>query len=407
MRYIKGSYMNKTKLLILVTVFIDVVGIGIIIPILPFYVEHFSPSPIVITALFSVYALLSFFSAPVIGAFSDKIGRKLMLIISILSTSLGWFVFAFAPNLLWLFIGRSIDGLAAGNLPIAQAYMSDLAKDQKERSASFGLFGAVFGIAFIVGPFLGGLLGSVSPRFPFIFVGALALVNGIVAIWLLPETNTNPIKDRKVTLNPFTPIVGALSDKTLLPNYLAWFLFGLAIASFQGVFSLDVQQAFGYGQFVIGAIFTAVGVVVALNQIALMKHVWLKYFAEPTLELMMLVVFAIGFMLLSLGNPLLFFIGLIGTTFGQSILRGVMNSQIAAKADPSRRGEVLGVTASIASLALAVGPIFAGMLFVHSHGGSFLLGAALLLVSFLVLYRTRRSLKGLDVEHMETEPTVI
>jgi DHA1 family multidrug resistance protein-like MFS transporter len=388
-------------------VFIDVVGMGIIIPILPFYVEHFSSSAMVITALFSVYALLSFFSAPVIGAFSDKIGRKLMLIISILSTSLGWFVFAFAPNLLWLFIGRSIDGLAAGNLPIAQAYMSDLAKDDKERSASFGLFGAVFGIAFILGPFLGGLLGSVSARFPFIFVGALALVNGIVAIWLLPETHTNPARDRKVTLNPFTPIMRALRDKKLLPNYSAWFLFGLAIAAFQGVFSLYVQRVFGYGQFFIGVIFTSIGVVVALNQMALMKHVWLKYFAEPTLELLMLFVFAVGFVLLSFGNVTLFFIGLVGTTFGQSILRGVMNSQIAAKADSSRRGEVLGITASIASLALAIGPLFAGSLFEYSHGGSFLLGAALLLVSFLVLYRNRRTLKGLDVEHTETEPTVI
>src|SRR3989344_2954008 len=150
--------MNKTKFLILTTVFIDAAGLGIIVPILPYYIERFSSAPLLVTSLFSFYALCSFFSAPVMGAVSDRVGRKLMFTTSIFSTSLGWFVFAAAPSIPFLFLGRVIDGAAAGNFPIAQAYMTDLARDDRERTTHLGRLGAVFGIAFIVGPLLGGAL---------------------------------------------------------------------------------------------------------------------------------------------------------------------------------------------------------------------------------------------------------
>ena len=198
--------MFKTKALILLTVFIDVIGVGIVIPILPFYVARFSGSPLLITSLFAVFSLCAFFSSPVIGALSDRVGRRPMLIASIFSTAIGWFVFAGATNIFMLFAGRIIDGVMAGNFPIAQSYLSDIARDDKERTTNLGLIGAVFGIGFIIGPLIGGLLGQFGHSVPFWCVGALALFNAILALFTLPETHKGA-HTGKIRINPFMPLV--------------------------------------------------------------------------------------------------------------------------------------------------------------------------------------------------------
>jgi len=239
---------NKTKFLILLTVFIDIIGIGIVIPILPFYVERFSSSPLVLTSLFSVFALCSFLSAPVIGAWSDRLGRRPMLLMSIISTALGWAIFAVANNIWFLFFGRIIDGLAAGNFPIAQAYLTDIAKDEKERAHNLGLIGAILGIAFIIGPFLGGMLGSFFHSLPFWFVAGLASVNAILAYFILPETNINKSL-APISVNPFVPLKSAIKNINLRANYIAWFLFCLGIAAFQSVFSLYMAKIFNFTEF--------------------------------------------------------------------------------------------------------------------------------------------------------------
>jgi DHA1 family tetracycline resistance protein-like MFS transporter len=383
--------MFKTKALILLTVFIDVIGVGIVIPILPFYVARFSSSPMLITSLFAVFALCSFFSAPVIGAMSDRVGRRPMLIASIFSTAAGWFVFAAAPNIIFLFIGRIIDGIMAGNFPIAQSYLSDVARDDKERTANLGLIGAVFGVGFIVGPFLGGLLGHFGHAVPFWFVGALALGNGILAIFTLPETHEGH-HSGKISINPFVPILRAVKDKEIRINYAAWFLFGLAIASFQAVFTLYLRDVFHFDEFVAGTIFGLVGVILVINQGFAMKHIWLKYFKEPTLELGMLIVFAIGFILLGTNTLPIFGIALIFTTFGQSVLRVVMTSQVVGFAGQQKRGEVLGIMASVTSLSMTVSPFIAGFLYERHAPLPFYVSAVYLVTAFVLLYQKRRKL---------------
>jgi DHA1 family tetracycline resistance protein-like MFS transporter len=383
--------MSKTKAIILLTVFIDVIGIGIVIPILPFYVATFSNSAILITSLFAVYALCSFLSAPVIGALSDRVGRRPMLIASIFSTSIGWFIFAGAPNILFLFVGRIVDGIMAGNFPIAQSYLADVAKDEKERTANLGLIGAVFGIGFILGPSLGGILGHFGHSVPFWFVGGLALFNGILALFILPETHKN-LSDKPISINPFTPLMSAVKNKILRINYLTWFLFGLAIASYQAVFSLYMRDIFNFNELAIGLIFGGIGLVIAFNQGLAMKHIWLKYFKEPTLELIMLVVFGVGFLLLSSNLFFVFSIALVFTTFGQSILRVVMTSQVVGQSPQTSRGEVLGVLASVASLSMMIGPFLAGIMYENNKILPFLFGALCLFVTFLILFNKRRSL---------------
>lgn len=383
--------MFKTKALILLTVFIDIIGVGIVIPILPFYVERFSSSPLLITSLFAVYALCSFFSSPVIGALSDRFGRRPLLIASIFSTAVGWFVFAGAPNIFFLFLGRILDGIMAGNFPIAQSYLSDIAKDDKERTTNLGLIGAVFGVGFILGPLLGGLLGQFGHTVPFWFVGALALFNTILAIFTLPETHAASSRGR-LNLNPFIPLLHAVKDLQVRTNYLAWFLFGLAIASYQAVFALYLRDVFHFDEFIGSLIFGVIGLIVVFNQGFAMKHVWLKHFREPTLELSMLAVFAVGFLLMGTRVFVVFCLALIFTTFGQSILRVVMTSQVVGFAGKEKRGEVLGIMASITSLSMTVSPFVSGFLYEQRVWLPFLIDAFYLGLAFLLLFQKRRQL---------------
>lgn len=385
--------MSRIKALILLTVFIDIIGLGVIIPILPFYVASFGASPVVVTLLFSVYAACSFFSAPIIGGLSDRFGRRPMLIVSIVSTAMGWLIFASATNLILLFTGRIIDGLAAGNMTIAQGYLTDIARNDKERTTNLGLIGVIFGIGFIVGPLIGGVLSTVSHSFPFWFVGLLASFNAILAYFFLPETHTNRgVHARRISINPFRTILRVASNKTLRPNFIAWFFFGLAIASFQSIFALFLGMVFNFGSVSVGIIYTGMGVVIALNQGFGLKHFWLKYFHEPDLELWILPVFVLGFLLTAIPVTFYFFIGLIFTTFGQSVLRVIMTSQIASRANPHNKGEVLGVTSSLTSMSMALGPLLAGPLFVINPSLPFVMSAIYLSISFFVLYMFRETL---------------
>jgi DHA1 family tetracycline resistance protein-like MFS transporter len=385
--------MNRIKALILFTVFIDLIGIGIVIPILPLYAESFGASPFVVTALLAVFAACSFLSGPVMGAVSDRIGRRPMLLLSIASTSVGWFVFAAAGNIFTLFVGRIIDGLAAGNLPIAQSYLVDIAKDDKERTANLGLIGAMFGIGFIVGPLLGGVLGSISHTLPFYFAGALGLINLVLGYFFLPETHHKENRNTAaISVNPFAPLLNAARHANLRPNYVAWFLFGCAFASMQSISTLYMKDQFQFGAASIGLVFAGIGIIIALNQTVGLRHFWLKYFKEPALELNMLLVGAAGFIFLAYPTLWAYAVGTIAVVFMQAVLRVVMTSQIVAEAGPARRGEVLGVTSSLTSLALTIAPLAAGTLYTVAIFLPFILSSLILLIAFGILYFVRKTL---------------
>jgi len=398
--------MNK-KFIIIATVFIDVLGMGIIIPTLPFYVESFGVSAFVVTLLFCVFSFFSFFSAPFLGALSDKIGRRPVMILSICSTALGWLIFASAKNIWFLFLGRIIDGLAAGNFSTAQSYLTDIAKDEKERTKNLGLIGAVFGVAFIIGPAIGGLLSKVSATFPFWCVGILACLNAVNTYFNLPESHLNRNKEHKISLNPFVPIMRILKDKKILPGFSVWFLFGLAIAVQQSVFALYLGKVFSLGAFASGLFMTGTGIIIILNQGFLLPKFWLNKFKERDLELFMTGVFAIGFLLLSTSILGIFIIGLIGTTFGQSILRVVLTSQIVGNS-LERKGETLGAMTAVMSLAMIIGPLVAGALFVSHVKWPFIISGILSLISLIILYYNRKRMNKFDLQaEAQNDQTII
>ena len=372
------------KLLILMTVFIDILGIGIVIPVLPFFVKSFGVSDLVVTLLFVTFALLSFLSAPILGSLSDKFGRRPVLIASILSTSIGWFVFASAQSLIWLFVGRIIDGLAAGNISTAQSYMSDISENDKDRTSNLGLIGAMFGIGFIIGPLVGGLLGSINHTLPFYVVGALAFINVILAIFFLPETHHNRTTE-KISINPLTPIIRSFKHPLVLPLMVAWFLFNVAISIQQSIFALFVNKVFDLKELGTGLIFTFIGVLILINQVFLLKKFWLAKFSNKKLLNMMLLVLSLGFLLTSTSLGIIFGLGIILTTFGQSLIRTVISS-VVSNIDVSKRGENLGNMAAFMSLAMIIGPFIGGLLFVWNTHAPFVFSALVMLGAFVSIH---------------------
>lgn len=395
---------QKEKWLIVLTVFIDVLGMGIIIPILPFYVESFGAGALTLTMLFSVFSLCSFLSAPVLGALSDKIGRRPVLIMSIASTAIGWFVFASAHAIWILFLGRIIDGMAAGNFPIAQSYLGDLSKNDKERTANMGSIGAIFGIAFIVGPMIGSLLSLVSKSFPFWFAGGLATLNVIGAYFFLPETHHERDNAAKISLNPFGPLARAGKDALLRSRYIAWFLFGLATSMLQAIFALYVGVQFGLKPSAIGFFFGGMGILMSFNQGYLMRNFWVKNFKESSLEIWLFLSFAIAFVLMSLGNWIFFILGMLVNVFSQSTLRVVISSRASGIAGPQRRGEVMGVMSSVLSASMVIGPITAGLVFDKHPSLPMIIGSVALLLAFVVMKTCCKSeTKGYDNDQIVPE----
>jgi len=383
--------MQKEKIIVLSAVLADVIGFGIVIPILPYYVTAYGASPSTVTLLFAVFSFCSFFSAPFLGRLSDRIGRRPVMILSITSTALGWLVFAGARTIWMMFLGRIIDGLAAGNFTTAQSTMVDLAKDEKERTKNLGMIGAAFGIGFLLGPVIGGALSRVSPAFPFWMAGALAAVNACAAFLFLPETNRHRETGKPFSFNPLAPLARAAKDKKLRPLYFIWSFFAFAIVTGQSIFGLYMKDTFGFTAFQTGMAFTAVGLMVILNQGFLLHKFWLVKFSESTLEVFMLVLLAVSTLLFASGNLVCFALSLIGLGTGQANLRVVLTSQAAAAADPMQKGETLGILSALMSAYMATAPVLSGFLFEQNRIYPYVLSALLLLFGIYYSIRFRHN----------------
>lgn len=398
--------MRKEKLVILLTVFVTVIGFSIVIPVLPFYVTEFGASPATITFMFASFSLVSFVSSPFLGDLSDRVGRRPVLIGAIITTAMGWVVFAGANSVPLLFLGRMIDGAGAGSLSITQSYLVDLSKDEKERAHNLGLIGAAFGMGFMLGPMLGGVLSTISHSFPFWVAGGLAVVNGIFAYFFLPESLTHFRTDGRVNVNPARPLLRAIRDTNLRPLYISWVMFSLAFVTSQSVFALYVSHVFDLGSFQTGLAFTSMGLIVALNQAFLLKHFWMRRFTERRLEMLMLWFLFFAMIVFTIPSWWAFALAAVLISTGQSVLRVVLTSQVAGAADPTMKGQTLGILASLMSASMATGPMISGPLFEIHETLPYYMAAgyiAIALVAARWFAKTHPSLRGSTV-NIDTAP---
>src|SRR5437660_9276795 len=245
--------MKRSPLLVIfVTVFIDLVGFGIVIPVLPFYAEgtKFGATPSQVGLLFASYSFMQLIFAPVLGRLSDKYGRRPVLLISLLGTALGFLILGFANTLWLLFVGRIIDGISGGNISTAQAYIADVTT-KEDRAKGMGLIGAAFGLGFVFGPAIGGILSRWGINVPFLFAGSLALANVVLLFFTLAETVTpdHPARTSAASGRGWGQLIVSLKKPRLgfvMPIYS---LSIVALSIMQEVFSLFMMVRLGYDAF--------------------------------------------------------------------------------------------------------------------------------------------------------------
>ena len=385
--------MQKEKIIVIAAVLADVIGFGIVIPILPFYAGEFGAAPLTITLMFTAFSFFAFLSAPLLGVLSDRIGRRPVLIMSIISTAVGWFVFASARSIWQLFLGRIIDGMAAGNFTTAQSYMADLAKDEKERTKNLGIIGAVFGVGFLLGPVIGAVLSRVSHGFPFWMAGALAATNALSAFFFLPETNRHRDPSKPMTFNPLRPLVRAAQDKRLRPLYLTWSIFAFAIVTGQSIFGLFLRDVFGFSAFQTGMMFTATGVVLVVNQGVLLNRFWMARFSAHRLEVMMLLVLAASAAFIATESLPFFYLSIVGMGTGQALLRVVITSEVAGVTEVTRKGEAMGILAALMSAYMVVSPVIGGALYEWHHSLPYVVSSLALLAAAVISVRGVRDIR--------------
>lgn len=384
--------LNKNLLVLAIVMVVNALSYGTIIPLLYPFASRFGVDAFKLSLLFASFSLAQFIATPVIGRLSDVYGRKNLLLFSLLGTSLSLFLFGSAKSIVWLFIARILDGITGGNISVAQAAIADVT-DEKKRASIFGLLGAVFGLGFVAGPALGGILSRFGLSVPFYFASVLALIGVIIGIFLFKETNLNrETKPKSGHLINFKTLIGAFSSPAvgavLAVSLVSMISANAMIIGFQS-FTVDILKLDSFG---IGMLFTLFGVITIVMQGFGIKFLTAKISSKRRL---------IGLSLLFSG----IFLVSVATSFNQLtftilvLIYGVFNSplnplavaMISERTKTEDQGGMLGLNQAYASLAQIIGPLLAGLIAGYSARSVFVFAGFLLL---LALWPASRIIKA-------------
>ncbi len=365
---------------IFLTVLVDVLALTIVLPLLPFYAAEFGASKTVIGALFASFAVCQLFSGPVLGRLSDRLGRKPVLVVSQLGTCAGLLIMGFADRLEWLFVGRMLDGLTAGNLSIAQAYIADVTAPER-RTRAFALVGIAFGVGFLVGPaFAGAFASRFGHHAPFLFAAGLSLASAVLTTALLPRTGgTSKAVERGIAAAR-----RVLSQPAPRQRLLEMFTFLLSFALLTGGLALFLEARLGFGVAAVGWTFAYAGLVGGLMQGLIGRLA--KRFGESTLSAVGICFMAAGLGLLGLADTVTGLgVALTIGSAGSSVVRPALTTLLTSAASEADRGLALGTSQSLASVAQIVGPSLAGWLIDHGRLGAWTLLMAASALTMLVV----------------------
>lgn len=390
---------------IFVTLLIDVIGIGIIIPVLPKLIAELIHGDITDASkwggwLMSSYAIVQFAFAPVIGGLSDRYGRRPVLLASLFGFGIDYLFLAFAPSIGWLFVGRTLAGLMGASFTTGGAYIADVSPPEK-RAQNFGLIGAAFGLGFIIGPVLGGVLGQFGSRIPFLAAAGLSLVNWLYGYFILPES-LKPENRRAFDIkraNPIGSLVHLFRYPVIIGLIGSIFLVYIAGYAVQGTWTYYTMEKFKWGEDMVGYSLGFVGVVSAIIQGGLIRVIIPKFGPKKSL-LLGLTLYAIGNILFAFATKgWMMFAFTIPYCLG-GITMPALQGIISTSVPPNEQGELQGAFTSLMSLASIVGPIIMTGLFyaytkddahMYFPGAPLILGSLLILISlFLALLTMRR-----------------
>jgi multidrug resistance protein len=379
---------NRPLLLILFTVFLDVVGLGIVIPVAPFYATSFGATPLQVGLLFTVFAAAQFLATPVLGALSDRFGRRPVLLLSLAGETAGYLIMGLAPNLAVLYLARLVSGGTAGNIGAATAYLADISPPER-RTQTFGLFGAAFGVGFLFGPAMGGALSTLDIRAPALAAAGLVFLNFIFAAFWLPESlplgrrSSEPVRARA---NPLRLLLTLVDRPVLRAPLLATFLVNFAFSGMQTNLAVYLSQRFSFGPGEVAGLFVAMAVVGILSQAFLVgklstrvSDVWLL-----VLGFGLTVVAYLGIGLAPAPEALWPVVAVqsLGSAFWRPALASLVSKLVSSR----EQGLVNGGSQSITSLASVLGPIGAGLAYEHlGIAAPYWLGAAATALAGLVM----------------------
>lgn len=355
---------RASLLVVFFTVLLDLLGFGMVLPLLPFYAQEFGASPMGVTMLFASFSLAQFVFAPIWGRMSDRVGRRPVLLGSIAGAVVAYGLFAFAQSFTVLLIARTASGVAAANYSIAQAYVADVTPPE-ERARGMGLLGAAFGLGFVLGPVLGGLAGKLGYAAVPAAAGLLSLANLVLAFVLVPESLSAERRESMASGRwaDSKDLRRAAHNRPVAALMLLFFLVILAFASMESTLGLFVEEQYGFGFFETAMLFTFLGVIMVVIQGGLLGRL-AKRFGERRLMVAGIAFMVAGLALLPVGRV----IALLGLTTGfLAVGMGLQNpstlSLISRLTDDNHQGGVLGVTRSLGALARGVGPIWGGWAF--------------------------------------------
>lgn len=352
-------------LIIFLTVLIDMIGFGIVIPILPLYSQQFHATEWQTGLLLGVYSLMQLLFAPIMGRWSDRVGRRPVLIVSILGTALGFVVLGLANTLGLLFLGRIIDGISGGNISTAQAYIADVTPPEK-RSGAMGLIGAAFGLGFVFGPAIGGWLGHFSIQAPFFAAAILALINAIAVFAFLPESRLQEKQSHPVIMEtPWQTFLSARNTPLgmlMICSLLATSAFSLVTAHY----TLFTNHRLGWSILDNGHMFAYIGVIGILIQGGLIRRLVPKTGERP-LIILGSVILCMSMALLPLPPDSVFMVIIAssGLAVGNSLMTPMISGLSSKLTDEHSQGVVLGLMQSIASLGRMLGPVIGGFLLTY------------------------------------------
>ncbi|SDU17070.1 Predicted arabinose efflux permease, MFS family [Verrucomicrobium sp. GAS474] len=378
------SLRKPTLLSLFLIVFIDLIGFGLMMPLLPYFARDFGASGAKVGWLLGIFSLMQFFFAPVWGQLSDRVGRRPVLLVSLAGSTFSYLLMAFAQSYLLLFLARMLAGICAANIAVANAYVSDITT-KENRSKGMGVIGAAFGIGFVFGPILAALFGRHGHLVPSLIASGISATSFVLTLVHLPESL--PVELRKadrLTLwrNPFTGWNEALSLPFIAPLAAIACFSNVAMAQWETTFALYLkeQPAFGYDIGTVGKLFAFVGLLSAMMQGGLLGRL-VKRFGEGALLRAGLVGTALGTLLMPLAPGLgLLLCGL--TLFGLALgaVRPVLSGTASLATSPEKQGLVLGVILASGSIGRIAGPLLGGWLFDHGRALPFFISGGIMLL---------------------------
>ena len=347
---------------IFLTVFIDLAGFGLILPILPYYAERFGATGFGYGALIGIFSLMQFVATVVLGGLSDRVGRRPVLLASIVVAAIGYTIFGAAASYGWLIVARAISGFAGGNISVAQAYIADVTSPA-ERSRGMGLIGAAFGLGFIVGPGLGAAAAHVGGLRAVGFVAAgLCLVNLVSAYFVLHESLRHEHRAARPLVDT-THLVRGLRDPRFRPAFLVFGLVPFAFSGYIVALPLFMGKSFGWGSGQLGVFFTVIGVIAASVQGYLFGKIQ-RYAQDRLLISLGTAGMAIGIMAIPLAHrALAIYPWVVILAFGNSVSAPALTGLISRLASPGEQGAMMGAAQSLTAIGRFSGPLLFGQLY--------------------------------------------